>query len=440
MSDSKTLQSIRGMDDILPHNPSSAVYRSESWRALKDRYTAYVERFGYRYIETPVLEMTELFKRTSGETSDIVSKEMYTFESRGGESLSMRPEGSASVCRAVMQHGLSASAPEIKFFYIAPMFRAERPQKGRYRQHTQIGLELFRESDATADAEVISILYGFFSQELGLKQLTLHLNSVGTPLCRPAYREALVAYLKQFESQLSEDSRKRLEVNPMRILDSKAPEDQAIADGAPKMIDYLDEESAAHFEGVKAALTALGIPFVINPRLVRGLDYYTRTAFEVTCESLEGAIRVIGGGGRYDGLVEQIGGPATPAVGFGSGIERVLLACESQNIELNVTRPSKVLMAHFEDSDRLAAFAFAQELRAAGFEVHFPYQPRAFGKQLKAANKSGERFVVILGGEEATRGEVSIKDMAARRQESVPRGQVIVKLREWEQTPIQPAQ
>lgn len=413
------LQTIRGMDDVLPVNASSAVYESESWRALRERYTAYVEKFGYRYIETPVLEMTELFRRTSGETSDIVSKEMYTFDSRGGQSLSMRPEGSASVCRAVMQHGLANSGSDLKFFYIAPMFRAERPQKGRYRQHTQIGLELFKESDATADAEVISILYGFFSQELGLKQLTVHINSVGTPVCRPAYREALVAYLKQYEDQLSEDSRQRLDQNPMRILDSKAPQDQAIADAAPKMVDYLDEESAAHFSGVKQALEALGVPYTLNTRLVRGLDYYTRTAFEITCESLDGAIRVIGGGGRYDGLVEQIGGPSTPAVGFGSGIERVLLACESQGIQLKVNRPTKLMVAYLSEETKLNALVVAKNLRNEGFEVQFPYQTRNFSKQLKAASKSGLRFIVIVGGTEWENGEVSIKDFEAHKQETV---------------------
>ncbi|MGF1574172.1 MAG: histidine--tRNA ligase [Sumerlaeia bacterium] len=431
------LQTIRGMDDVLPVKASSAVYESESWRALRDRYTAYVERFGYRYIETPVLEMTELFRRTSGETSDIVSKEMYTFETRGGESISMRPEGSASVCRAVMQHSLTNSGADLKFFYIAPMFRAERPQRGRYRQHTQLGLELFKETDATADAEVISILYDFFSEELGLKQLTVHINSVGTPECRPAYRDALVDYLNQYADKLSEDSRQRLNQNPMRILDSKAPEDQAIADAAPKMLDHLDEESAAHFEGVKQALAALNVPYSINTRLVRGLDYYTRTAFEITCESLDGAIRVIGGGGRYDALVEQIGGHPTPAVGFGSGIERVLLALESQDIQLTVNRPTKLMIAYIEEEAKLQALSLAQQLRREGLEVQFPYQTRNFSKQLKSASKSGTRFIVIVGGEEAKIGKVIVKDFEARKQETISPEEITSTIQQWVSQPIE---
>lgn len=218
MAKKETLQSIRGMDDVLPVGATSAVYRSETWVELKRRFSEWVELHGYRYTETPVLESTELFKRTSGETSDIVSKEMYTFEDQGGRSLSLRPEGSASVCRAVVQHGLATSGTGLKFYYVAPMFRSERPQKGRYRQHTQVGLEIFKETDPTADAEVIAILHGFF-RRLGLEQLTVHLNSVGSPACRPAYREKLVSYLEGFADKLSEDSRKRLTVNPMRVLD-----------------------------------------------------------------------------------------------------------------------------------------------------------------------------------------------------------------------------
>jgi len=427
----KKLQAIRGMDDVLPDGYSNIVYRSESWRALRDRYTSFVERHGYRYIETPILEPTELFQRTSGVSSDIVSKEMYTFESRGGSSLSMRPEGSASVCRALVQHGLASSGSDLKYFYLAPMFRSERPQKGRYRQHTQMGLELFKETDATADAEVISILYNFLAEELGLNQLTVNINSVGTPVCRPRYREVLIEYFNDHLDQLSEDSKSRLSVNPMRILDSKAPEDQEIADNAPKILDYLDEESAEHFESLVAALDKLSVPYVINKRLVRGLDYYTRSAFEVTCDSLDGAIKVIGAGGRYDGLVEQIGGPSTPAVGFGSGIERVLLALESQNIKLEVDRGPKVLMAYLDESAKLDAFKMASDLRKENLEVQFPYQTRSFSKQLKAANKSGARFIVIVGGEEAERGEVSVKDFDHKKQESIAIEKAADLIHEW---------
>ncbi len=426
-----TLQTIRGMDDVLPVGASSAVYESESWTEIKRRYAEWVELHGYRYLETPVLEHTELFKRTSGETSDIVSKEMYTFTDAGDRQLSMRPEGSASVCRAVVQHGLASAASGLKFYYLAPMFRAERPQKGRYRQHTQMGLEIFKESDPTADAEAIAVLYGFF-RRLGLEQLKVNLNTVGSPACRPAYREVLVAYLKQHFDRLSEDSQRRVEVNPMRVLDSKDPRDADIVAGAPVMLDHLDDDCATHFAGVRAALDKLGVPYEINPRLVRGLDYYTKTAFELTCDSLDGAIKVIGGGGRYDGLVEQIGGPSTPAVGFGSGIERVLLALESQNIKL--TRPARpvVRMAYMDEAAKLEAFALAARLRDEGFEVEFPYQTRSLTKLLQAAVKSGARFGVIVGGDEWQRGEVLLKDFARREQNAVPLGELVTAMREQE--------
>ena len=415
----KIIQAIRGMDDVLPAGASSAIYESKRWTSLRRRFSEWAELHGYRYIETPVVEYTELFKRTSGAASDIVSKDMYTFEDQGGRSLSLRPEGSASVCRAVVEHGLAASGSGLKFYYIAPMFRSERPQRGRYRQHTQVGIEVYRETDPTADAEVIAILHGFF-QRLGLEQLTVHINSVGSSECRPAYREKLVAYLEKFADRLSEDSRRRLDVNPMRILDSKDERDQEIVAGAPMMIDHLDEECAAHFAGVRTALDKMGVPYEINPKLVRGLDYYTKTAFEVTCESLDGAIKVIGGGGRYDGLVEQIGGPPTPAVGFGSGIERVLLALESQGIALEDEQRPVTYMAYMGEERKYDALALAENLRREGIEVEFPYRTRALGKQLTAAAKSGARFAVIVGGEEWERGDVGLKDMVTRDQRPVP--------------------
>lgn len=414
----KTIQAIRGMDDVLPAGASNPIYDSERWVVLRRRFSEWAELHGFRYIETPVVEYTELFKRTSGATSDIVSKEMYTFEDQGGRSLSLRPEGSASVCRAVVQHGLAASGSGLKFYYIAPMFRSERPQRGRYRQHTQVGIEIFRESDPTSDAEVIAVLHGFF-RRLGLEQLTVHINSVGSPACRPAYREKLVAYLANVADRLSEDSRRRLDVNPMRILDSKDEGDQAIVAGAPMMLDHLDADCAEHFAGVRTALDKMGIPYQINPRLVRGLDYYTKTAFEVTCESLDGAIKVIGGGGRYDGLIEQIGGPPTPAVGFGSGIERVMLALDSQGIVLPRDKRPVTHFAYLSEEVKFDALALAENLRREGLEVEFPYRSRALGKQVTAAAKAGARFVVIVGGEEWERGEVGLKDLVSRDQRPV---------------------
>lgn len=412
------IQSVKGMDDVLPVGFSGPVYDSSQWTALRRLYADWAELHGYRYVETPVLEPTELFKRTSGETSDIVSKEMYTFV-RGENSLSMRPEGSASVCRAVVEHGLATAQSALRFYYVAPMFRAENPQKGRYRQHTQLGLEVFKEPDPTADAEVVALLWHFY-RRLGLRDISLNINSVGSPACRPAYREKLVAYLRQFESRLSEDSQRRIDVNPMRVLDSKAPQDQEIVAGAPILLDHLDDECRAHFEGVQAALKALDVPFEINPRLVRGLDYYAKTAFEFSCNTLDGSIKVIAGGGRYDGLVEQIGGPPTPAVGFGSSIERVLLALDSQKIRLGGPSRPRAAMAWFDEAARMNALALAMKLRGAGIEVEFPYKPRKLNKLLESAGKSGARFVVIVGGDEWTRGEVLLKDFELKTQEALP--------------------
>ncbi|MEQ8819730.1 MAG: histidine--tRNA ligase [Sumerlaeia bacterium] len=422
MAKPSPLQAVKGMHDILPVGAKAFIDRAEHWLALRRAYSEWAEVHGYGYIETPALEPTELFKRTAGETSDVVSKEMYTFQrADDGPSLSLRPEGSASVCRAVLQHGLAQAASQAKLYYICPMFRAESPQKGRYRQHTQFGAELFKESDPTADAEVIAMLYGFY-QRLGLSGIEVHLNSVGTDVCRPAYRDKLVAYLMQHEASLSADSKTRLSLNPMRVLDSKAPEDQDIADNAPVMIDHLDPESAEHFEGLKAALTALDIPYRINTRLVRGLDYYTRTAFEMICPTLDGAIKVIGGGGRYDGLVEQIGGPHTPAVGFGCGVERLLLALESQNITPGEEPKPTAFVCYFGDEDKMTAFQVLQNLRSAGVRAEFSYQTRKLNKQLKAANNSGARFAVLVGGDEGQRGEAVLKDLVAKDERPVALG------------------
>lgn len=426
---STNLQAIRGMNDLLPVGSKSPITDANLYVAIQRLFADWVEAAGYRYIQTPVVEMTELFKRSSGETSDIVSKEMYSFEDQGGRDLSLRPEGSASVCRAVIEHGLAASGSGLRFYYVAPMFRAERPQRGRYRQHIQLGVEIFKEDDASADAEVIAILYKFFTEKLGLDKISVGLNSVGSPACRPAYRDALVGYLRGHEASLSEDSRRRLETNPMRVLDSKAEQDAPIVADAPVLLDYLDADCRDHFGAVQRHLDAVGVPFTIMPRLVRGLDYYTKTAFELTCDTLDGAIKVIGGGGRYDGLVEQLGGPATPAVGFGSGIERVILALESQGKTVAPERAPAVYVAALTPDDKSAALAVAFELRAAGIEAEIGYRDRGLGKQLGAAAKNGARFAVIVGGEEAAKGQVSLKDFTTRDQRPVDRAKLVEALR-----------
>lgn len=428
------IQSIRGMGDVLPVGQRQYLYQSDKWVFVRRAFAHWAELHGYKYIETPVVEEIELFKRTSGETSDIVNKEMYLVrrssaadDPNAGFELALRPEGSAGVCRAVVEHGLARSATGLKFYYIAPMFRSERPQKGRYRQHTQIGAEVFREEGPAADVEVIALLYGFY-ERLGLGQLTVAVNSVGDPNCRPSYRDALIAFLEQFKGQMSEDSEKRLYVNPMRCLDSKDPKDQELFAGAPMMLDYLNDECREHFDEVKAGLDKLGIPYEVDPRLVRGLDYYTKTAFEIKCDSLEGAIKTIGGGGRYDGLVEQIGGPPCPAVGFGSGIERVILALESQNIPVPELPQPQVLVAYLDDGVKYDAFAICQEARRAGIFCEFVYQAKNVKKQFKAASEFQVQQVVLVGGEEWDRGEVRVKDFHSGEQVDLPKDQVLGEL------------
>ncbi len=419
------VQSIRGMGDVLPVGQKQLIYQSEKWVWLRRAYDEWTMAHGYRYIETPIVEEIDLFKRTSGETSDIVNKEMYLVrrssqdgDEEKGFHLCLRPEGSAGVSRAVVEHGLARSASGLKFYYMAPMFRSERPQKGRYRQHTQIGAEVFKEESPAADVEVIALLYNFY-RRIGLEQLELNINSVGDPNCRPAYREALIKFLEQFKDKMSEDSRARMYSNPMRCLDSKDRKDQELFADAPMMLEYLNEECSEHFAEVKMGLEKLGIPFTVNPRLVRGLDYYTKTAFEVLCKSLDGAIQTIGGGGRYDGLVELLGGPPTPAVGFGSGIERVLLALDSQNIEIPGYPAPRALIAYLDNGVKYDALKMAEELRSQGHAIEFVYRAKNLGKQLSHANKLGANFAVIVGGVEWERGEVSLKNLITRDERAV---------------------
>jgi len=431
---SPKIQSIRGMGDVLPVGQKQTIYQSHRWVWLKAQFASWVENHGYRYVETPVVEELELFKRTSGDTSDIVNKEMFLVRRSSGSAdaseaidLALRPEGSAGVCRAVVEHGLARSQAGLKFYYIAPMFRSERPQRGRYRQHTQVGAEIFKEKSAAADVEMIAMLFGFY-RKLGLTDITVHLNSVGDAESRPRYREVLVAFLEQFRDRMSEDSRNRMATNPMRCLDSKDPVDQDLFANAPQMIDHLNQECADHFAEVKAGLTTLGVPFEIDSKLVRGLDYYTKTAFEVKCATLDGAIKTIGGGGRYDGLVEQIGGPATPAVGFGSGIERVLLALESQGIVIPDYPKPRVLVAYLDIGVKYEALKISEELRALGHPVEFMYQAKNLGRQLKEANDLGAAYVVIVGGEEWTRGEVKFKNFGTREEFTIPVGEIAARV------------
>ncbi|SEI57568.1 histidyl-tRNA synthetase [Allopseudospirillum japonicum] len=399
------VQAIRGMNDILPE-------QSARWQYLETKVSDLVARYGYREIRMPVLEQTALFKRSIGEVTDIVEKEMYTFEDRNGESLTLRPEGTASCVRACEQHGLLYNQTQ-RLWYMGPMFRYERPQKGRYRQFHQIGVETFGLQGPDVDVELI-LMSARLWQELGISQaLTLELNTLGSAEARQAYKTALVAYLTQHLAALDEDSQKRLHTNPLRILDSKIASTQALLDQAPNFHDYLDEESLSHFKGLCSLLDAAGIQYVINPRLVRGLDYYGKTVFEWTTQAL-GAQGTVCAGGRYDGLVEQLGGRATPAVGFAMGVERLLLLLDTlAAFPAHLDRHLDVYLVAVGAGIDEHAFLLAERLRSEvpSLRIQTHCGGGSFKNQLKKADRSGAQIALILGEQEVAEGVVNIKPL-----------------------------
>ncbi|MBG4726734.1 histidine--tRNA ligase [Pseudomonas aeruginosa] len=403
---SKSLQAIRGMNDILPE-------QTPAWRYLERTFAGLLDGYGYSEIRLPILEFTELFARGIGEGTDVVDKEMYTFLDRNGESLTMRPEGTAGCVRAVLEHGLSGGGQVQKLWYTGPMFRYEKPQKGRYRQFHQIGVEVFNLPGPDIDAELIILTWRLW-QKLGMADaVTLQLNTLGSSEARARYREALVAYLQERFEQLDEDSQRRMTTNPLRILDSKVESTQALLVGAPTLHDYLDEESIAHFEGLKARLDAVGLRYEINQKLVRGLDYYCRTAFEWVTDKL-GAQGTVCGGGRYDGLVSQFGGKPTPGVGFAMGVERLVLLLETLGVipaELN--RPADLYVCAFGEPAELAALPLAEQLRSAipGIRLLVNAGAGSFKSQFKKADKSGARFALILGEDEVANRVVGFKPL-----------------------------
>ena len=393
------LQPARGTRDIYGKDLSAFLFVE---------YTArdFAKRYGFGEIQTPVFEATEVFARGVGETSDIVSKEMYTFTDRGGESFTLRPEGTAGVVRAFISEGMEQNQP-VKLFYAGPMFRYERPQKGRYRQLHQVGVEVLGATAPQTDVEVLCLAWDFLSA-LGLRPfIRLELNTLGDAESRAAYREALVAYFERFKDRLSEDSRTRLEKNPLRILDSKDEGDKKIVENAPAMIDFLNEDSRAFFDSVKAGLTEMGIPFVVNPRLVRGLDYYRHTVFEFITDSL-GAQGTVLGGGRYDGLVEELGGPKTAGIGFGAGIDRLSLLLQETGKQPAEPRPIAVIPVG--DDTLLPIMKIAHDLRQNGFIVDMAYSGN-MGKRMKKANKINACAAVIMGSDEYEKGIVTVRDL-----------------------------
>ena len=395
----------------------------QRWQAVEAVAREHFLRSGFGEIRTPLLESTDLFCRGIGEGTDVVGKEMYSFSDRGDRSCTLRPEGTASVVRAAVQHGLLSQGSQ-KLWYSGPMFRYERPQAGRQRQFHQIGVEWLGAGNARSDVEVIALAWDLLAQ-LGVGGLELEINSLGTPEDRQAYREALVAWLEQRMDQLDPDSQARLTTNPLRILDSKNPETQALLEQAPTLADALSPDSRHRFAAVQEGLTALGIPYRLNPRLVRGLDYYGHTAFEITSDQL-GAQATVCGGGRYDGLIGQLGGPATPAIGWALGMERLLLVLEAaaqadpQGPAARLVRPPApdAYLVNRGDRAESAGLSLARALRQHGLMVELDSSGSAFGKQFKRADRSGARWALVLGDEEVERGEVRLKPLNQQSEEA----------------------
>jgi len=410
-------RAVRGTRDILPDE-------TPVWQALERAGQDLLERYGYREIRTPVFEETALFARGLGAETDIVSKEMYTFEDRDGTSLTLRPEATAGIVRAVIEHNLMNTDPALKVYSLGPMFRRERPQKGRYRQFHQLNVEAFGLTSPTADAEMIELAIAYV-EACGVKEHELVLNSVGDRSCRPAYVEALRGALRDHVSEMCGDCQRRAETNPLRVLDCKVPGDQAIIDSLPKIVDHLCDECRDHFGEVKRQLDLLGIPYRSSHRLVRGLDYYVRTTFEVLSGEL-GAQNSILGGGRYDGLVRDLGGPDVAGTGFAVGLERLALLLPAREARSRCD----VFLAPLAEGGLDAALLLQRDLRRAGVRVMLDPQGRSFRSRMKQADKLGARYVAILGEDEQARGVWAVRDMAQSEQQDVPEAKILEHLKE----------
>jgi histidyl-tRNA synthetase len=403
-------QAARGTTDILPEEQAY-------WRYIEKAIADITQLNGYQRIDTPIFEDTGLFSRSAGEYTDIVQKEMYTFDDRGGNSLTLKPEGTPAVCRAYLEHGMQNLPQPVKLYYISPIFRYDRPQAGRLREHHQFGCETIGDDSPAVDAEVINMAWTFYAK-LGLKGLSLQLNSIGCRQCRPAYLNILKEYYAGNADKLCGDCKTRLVKNPLRLLDCKQPACQAIADAAPASADHLCPPCDEHFTNLKKYLDILGISFHLNRRLVRGLDYYTRTVFEFQPE-VEGGQSSIGGGGRYDYLIEELGGKPTPAIGFGIGIERVILNLKKQSVSAPCLPPLQVLIASMGDAARDISIKLAADLREVGASAVTAAGGKSLKAQLRQANALGVRFAVIIGEDEVNNGTVILRDMSSASQETV---------------------
>lgn len=409
------IQSPKGTRDMLPKE-------SYLWQWIESVMREEAALAGYREIRTPVFEYTELFERGVGDTTDIVQKEMYTFQDKGERSITLKPEGTAGAVRALIEHKLYAEPLPVKMYYLNnPIFRYENPQHGRLREHHQFGMECFGVKGPTADAEVILCVLRIL-ERLGLENLQVHINSIGCPVCRPAYHAALRDYLGARLADLCPQCQERFERNPLRVLDCKERGCQVVAAGAPSILTHLCEECDTHFQGLQALLNARGLCIKIDPHIVRGLDYYTKTVFEIIMQSPRGPIALCGGG-RYDGLVREIGGPDMPGVGFGIGTERILLELGNQGITPEAPNVSDVFVASLGEEGRLPAFELGMSLRREGFSADFDHMERSLKAQFRYADKQGVRVMVIVGGEELSRGMVIIKNMDSGEEIEAPLGQ-----------------
>jgi len=403
-------QAPKGTADMLPDV-------ARAWEHLQRVAQELFARYGYEPVYTPLFEHTDVFTRGIGEATDIVSKEMYTFEDKGGRSITLRPEGTASVVRAALEHNLTANGAQAKLYYAGPMFRYERPQKGRMRQFWQIGIEVLGSAEPTADAEVITVLWRYF-EALGVPaaNMRLLLNTMGDEACRPAYREKVAAFIGAHATALCEECNRRADTNPLRAFDCKNVGCRQVMADAPLLRDELCGECAAHYAAVKVNLDALGIAYVEDPSLVRGLDYYTRTVFEVQVDAGLGSQNAIGGGGRYDRLMQEYGGPPTPGLGFALGFERTLLALDAAGVTVPALPRADVYVARVDDSVGDAVFRTAQALRDAGIATELDHQARSLKAQFKQADRLGARLVVVIGPDELAAGEVTLRDMGTKEE------------------------
>jgi len=414
-------QSIKGTRDVLPEE-------QKYWRYIEEKIGSVTSRFGYQRVEPPIFEETALFLRGVGETTDIVEKEMYTFIDKGKNSLTLRPEYTAGIMRLYLENGLHSLSKPVKLYSIGPVFRYERPQAGRYRQHTQFNVEALGEQEPSVDLEVMSVAWLLYA-ELGFSGLSFQLNSTGCPNCRPAYVEELKNFYRRHSEAICDDCKRRLERNPLRLLDCKVKSCQQISADAPVIHERLCEECADHFATLRLYLDTLGRPYRINHHLVRGLDYYTKTVFEVWVQGI-GSQNAMCGGGRYDGLIEQLGGQATPGIGFGSGIERMILGMREQNIEPPKLPDPFIFVAHMGKAADLRAVELVTWFREAGLSALMAFGQRSFKSQMREANRLAVTYAVIVGEDEITANHATVKNLANGEQQAIPFDQVVAVLKQ----------